>query len=35
MRLVKLFSTVDQFKQQLNVEGAVRLNGDLLRKYQR
>lgn len=34
MGLVKLFSTVGQFKQQLHVEGAVRLSGDLLKKYQ-
>ena len=34
MGIVSLFSTVGQFKQQLNVEGAVRLSGDLLRRYQ-
>ena len=34
MGLVKIFSTVDQFKQQLNVDGAVRLSGDLLKRYQ-
>ena len=34
MGLVKIFSTVDQFKQQLNIEGAVRLSGDLLKRYQ-
>lgn len=35
MGLVRLFSTVDQFKQPLNAEGAVRLSGDLLTRYQR
>lgn len=35
MGLLQLFSTVDQFKQQLNVDGAVRLSGDTLKKYQR
>ena len=35
MGLVRLFSTVDQFKQPLNAEGAVRLSGDLLKRYQR
>ena len=34
MRLVKLFSTVDQFKQPLDVKGAVSLSGDLLKRYQ-
>ena len=35
MGLIRLFSTVDQFKQQLNVEGAVKLTGGILKKYQK
>lgn len=34
MGLVNLLSTVNQFKQPLNVECAVRLSGDLLKRYQ-
>ena len=34
MGIVSLFSTVGQFKQPLNVEGAVRLSGDVLKRYQ-
>ena len=35
MGLIELFSTVDQFKQPLNIDGAVQLIGETLVRYQK